>query len=556
MRGQMKHKRGDLTAKEIIKIVFAIIGISLLIYLLAGLYGIFERDNEFKQAKSGLAEIKNAIEYVQKEGRETNFILQSKKGWNLIYFETLGKNLCLCFDSNTNPEECINGNSGICEKLEQPFSLQNSKVDSNSNYFELVPPVTEFKLSKKEDKFVLEVFEKSLKEEEETSYVLEFKGEGKFEVLSEEECKSSLEQRKKDLGIPDKLCYWETMTEVYKDKCENLDEAQIKEIFEKKAEYRKLNNPDWPNLNTDGDFCVPVIYDCDAWKTQVNSDRMNLGKNLYGAFIGSKINKIIINPYYSFNKNFVINSLIIHEGLHSIQSYRDKKLYVGEGEKYSSVATEYDPTSTQTQLEILDIHSDINSKIIDLEDIKQIFDLKLDLKKNDEKEFDILDTLISNIGESGSRIIEPSSFNKSIQEVRNFLERHGRYNQDVAIVLQDIYNLNNEAYIKSVEYAVKGYLGEKREVDARLSEIHRWWFDKTAPKCEVIYTKDKAKEVLNRYLSEKNLDEDYALAQKQLKLLIYLYSGTKFEEEVYNDLVNRLPGLAMNEEEGEIIYYG
>jgi hypothetical protein len=555
MRGQMKNKRGDLTAKEIIKIVFAIIGISLLIYLLAGLYGIFERDNEFKQAKSGLAEIKNAIEYVQKEVRETNFILQSKKGWNLIYFENLGKNLCLCFDSNTNPEECINGNSGICEKLEQPFSLQNSKVDSNSNYFELVPPVTEFKLSKKEDKFILEVFEKSLKEEEETSSILEFKGDGKFEVLSEEECKSGLEQRKKDLGIPDKLCYWETMTEVYKDKCENLDEAQIKEIFEKKAEYRKLNNPDWPNLNTDRDFCVPVIYDCDAWFNKHNGKH----EAVYGSVeIEDKTRTIHLNPFINITKSKA-DFLILHEGLHTIQTFSEKNIL-----DYKGI--------------IFDPHSLVR---IDPE-LKEVWDKSGILRENvlsiaygwRKEESDKLKLLS---GKEGYM----DAFNK-LQEEQILLNKYLTSLKTTAIPI-DIFSFvpeGNSYYYKAktdekfkeatlgLNNFLKGdfdkfrkllkaysYTAEIDELDPRLSEIHRWWFDKTAPNCEIIENSEKAKEVLDKFLKE-DVGVEYAITQEELKDVIIVAKYKGIEQEIYNKLTIRLPGLAMNEEEGEIIYYG
>ena len=107
--------------------------------------------------------------------------------------------------------------------------------------------------------------------------------------------------------------------------------------------------------------------------------------------------------------------------------------------------------------------------------------------------------------------------------------------------------LHEEAFVLKYEYKVKGYVGGKVEVDPRLSEVSRWWLDKTAPNCEIIFDGEKAEEVLNKFLDESNMEEIYFWSQRDLRLLLYIYSGTEFEEEVYNDLITRLPGLAYDD---------
>ena len=424
--------------------------------------------------------------------------------------------------------------------------------------------------------------------------ILEFKGDGTFEVLSEEECKNGLQQRKKDLGIPEKLCYWETMTQVYKDKCTNLNEAQIKEIFEKKAEYRKLNNPDWPNLNTEGDFCVSVIYDCGEWKktgknnlvfgfSNSNSKKENEIDNLEQSKLmgglpsvsGNPSGEIQINPYLKMSKEIVQNTILLHEGLHSIQSRMYENTHLAEGVKYTGISSQYNPMKSVTgQGESLKIQEKMipYTEILaeKLSGVQEAFasemnDIALSSQTQEDKtkKIDELDKQIEelfniqliNIPSPSQRIYDPVELEEYYgKNVKVILEKYNVFDAEAQEAYSKILELNSQAYFLFNEVRIKGYVGEKREVDPRLSEVQRWWLDKTAPNCEVITTKEKAKEVLDKFLVEKNIDEVYRYSQSDLSLLLYVYKGTEFEQEVYDAMINRLPGLAMNENEEDTAY--
>ena len=98
--------------------------------------------------------------------------------------------------------------------------------------------------------------------------------------------------------------------------------------------------------------------------------------------------------------------------------------------------------------------------------------------------------------------------------------------------------------MKNISQTVFVYIGSFTELDPRLSEVHRWWMDKTSPNCEIIETPEKSEEVLRKFLTEKNIDSEYALTQKQLIDFMYVAEKKGIEADITQQLINRLPGLA------------
>jgi len=392
-----------------------------------------------------------------------------------------------------------------------------------------------------------------------------------------EECKETLEKRKKDLEIPEKFCYWKAMTELYDEKCENLDRDQISEIFEKKAAYRKLNNSDWPSLNTDGDFCVEVVYDCEGWMKVKNSRSNPLGFFNKRSDKGSKVNPSIsgnpngemqINPFVPNTKKKILG-FVYHEGLHSVQEKINDETHLAEGEDYDSGVSLGSSQGSEESLylarfselgenmedylrliiDALELTSrDIRSKLIELR--KATRDkaerLQITSKMEDEsKEYFRIDNVAS--FPALAPLQYPEEFNLKINILKDYLSRSDKTNEGVVFAFDEIDKLKREFRVKENEDYYKGYVGERIEVDPRLSEIHRWWLDKTSPSCEIILTKEKAKEVLDKFLSEENIAEEYEATQNEFDQLIFVYEDTQYEQEVYDALVNRLPGLVYDD---------
>ena len=291
--------------------------------------------------------------------------------------------------------------------------------------------------------------------------ILAFKGEGNYEVLSYEECVSGLEQRKSDLEIPEQLCYWEAMTQVYDEKCENLDEADIVEIFQKKAEYRELHNSGWLRLNTQGDFCADVVYDCDQWLDILG----DVDPKKFAFFnFNEQPGKIRINPFLKVDGD-KIKLFLLHEGLHTIQ------------------------------------------ESINPLNLVNVFGV------NPNYDFD--DT---------------------------FYDYYPEF--------KDLDDNSPDYALKNRLYSAWQYVSTSQELDPRLSEVNRWWFDQTVPNCEVIYTSVEFGNVLEDFLSDSNTVEEYELTKQQLNDVLTVAERLGKRDEVWNLFVSRGPGLVYDPNEG------
>lgn len=110
-----------MTLEESLKLVLAIIGIFLLVYLLISLYGILGRKNKIEMAKAMLEEIKGKIDQLQKEGEIKQVLINGPKDWYLVGFNSPipfelcggGAKHCLCFCPESFASSCRD--EGICK---------------------------------------------------------------------------------------------------------------------------------------------------------------------------------------------------------------------------------------------------------------------------------------------------------------------------------------------------------------------------------------------------------------------------------------------------------
>jgi len=385
--------------------------------------------------------------------------------------------------------------------------------------------------------------------------------------------KPDIEQRKKDLGISDKFCYWQAMADLYKEKCEFKDE-EIQAIFDKKKIYREENTPNWAELNDDGDFCVPVIFDYEEYEKQ------EIGLFAAGLWDGEKI---YINPNINWKKGSRgVEYVLIHEGLHSVQKKLDEsKSHLGEGNwnKFSlsnemidsfeagKIIKEICPEMEEVIKESTDKYNllieNMESQIdnlyshkddpngdgkTDTKDVEFIENMTSELFKKQR----ILRNRISNLELISikfcgiytlSGIKDIDNANAVVEYLSKSLdmdENISRKNADFIVRLKKaVY----DSYLQRNQVKVKDYLSYKLELDPRLSEVQRWWLD--VNDCDIIDTKEKAKEALDRFLIEKDIGA-YGQTQSELKILLEVYEKEGREQEVYDALVNRLPGMAMD----------
>ncbi len=79
-----KSKKGNWTLEEFLKLVLAVIGISILFGAATSFAGIFMQDNKLKQAEASLEKIYFAIEEVRNGENQAEVFLESPNKWFIV----------------------------------------------------------------------------------------------------------------------------------------------------------------------------------------------------------------------------------------------------------------------------------------------------------------------------------------------------------------------------------------------------------------------------------------------------------------------------------------
>jgi len=145
-----KQKKGMLLASEVVKLVIALIGISLLIYLLFSLYYTNIHDKELNQAKDTIGRMKDIIQRVNSGGVVSEKLTDvSPSSWEIFSFVGGDKKpnscveencLCICdsvsYDNllwfkDRQLSEC--DNSGVCVIVKNLNKFSNFEIEKPSN---------------------------------------------------------------------------------------------------------------------------------------------------------------------------------------------------------------------------------------------------------------------------------------------------------------------------------------------------------------------------------------------------------------------------------------
>lgn len=121
----MMNKRAEILKSEMLKIILAVIALSLLIILAVKLYGLFIVKTDLEQARATLTELNNKIGTLE-DGEEELFLMTSPLGWYIVSYDSgeaspqacIGKDcLCICEDI-----KACDGR-GVCKPFEEPINL-------------------------------------------------------------------------------------------------------------------------------------------------------------------------------------------------------------------------------------------------------------------------------------------------------------------------------------------------------------------------------------------------------------------------------------------------
>jgi len=182
----MKNKKADFTMEEVVKILLAVISITALIFLAAGLYGIFTKKTDLEQARKSLDEITEMMKGLE-EGGQGQYLVVAPKDWILFVRE---KKLCMCDKSQilgagSNQEkilECMK--NGACEDINYDLKISHICSFYISECIEFNKlPATLF-LDKEKDSVSLNTKE-DLNFEESLGAILEYKKDSNSKTLEE-----------------------------------------------------------------------------------------------------------------------------------------------------------------------------------------------------------------------------------------------------------------------------------------------------------------------------------------------------------------------------------
>ncbi len=150
MKNIINDKKAEMTSEEVVKIILAVIGIGILLYLAWSLYGIFSFKRDIVQAKASLETLYNQIHFVEiGEKNNIEVLIESPNKWWVIAWpyedgvsDELGNKpiqcigdycICLCpipiLESKDNSLENCN-DQGICKSVSKPIMTLDESNDN------------------------------------------------------------------------------------------------------------------------------------------------------------------------------------------------------------------------------------------------------------------------------------------------------------------------------------------------------------------------------------------------------------------------------------------
>jgi len=153
----VKNKNGILMP-ETLKIILAVMGIFLLVYLMYSFYGMFVKTTALKQAEVSLEIIYSEIEKVKGGKEEVEVLLESPKGWWIVAWPHEEKrnekpiqcktDYCVCICEL----KCGDEKKTYCKEVSAEIKTKGVIGDSSVQ----INPLSPIKIYKEIDKIVVE----------------------------------------------------------------------------------------------------------------------------------------------------------------------------------------------------------------------------------------------------------------------------------------------------------------------------------------------------------------------------------------------------------------
>jgi len=128
----MRGKKGFLLGEYTLKIILAVLGIVLLLYVLFSLYTTFSGKRDLEKARASLDYMADFEMNLAKESGKTEFPIQIPRGWIILTYYDTEKGglqcrgvycLCICPEKgwfSEQEEQCVS--KGVCESFDYPVT--------------------------------------------------------------------------------------------------------------------------------------------------------------------------------------------------------------------------------------------------------------------------------------------------------------------------------------------------------------------------------------------------------------------------------------------------
>jgi hypothetical protein len=156
----MKCKKGFLLGEYTLKIIIAVLAISLLVYLLFMVYKSYSEKDDLEKAEALLETLNEKMALAKSNGVQEMVLLEPNK-WVLVSFEKSMEKpkqcydhcVCVCDFQISKKEVTLCNNAGACKNFEDAIDMKNYQIRTNSWWGK--DPVTDITIEFTGGKFVI-----------------------------------------------------------------------------------------------------------------------------------------------------------------------------------------------------------------------------------------------------------------------------------------------------------------------------------------------------------------------------------------------------------------
>lgn len=308
------------------------------------------------------------------------------------------------------------------------------------------------------------------------------------------------------MEVPAKIDFWDLAKQWYESRGMEADEFE--KIKEAKKRYRESRNNDWPDLSDENE--VDVTADENVWKEN--------GVPGAAGHYNNSDNRIEINPVLKYYGKDELERILMHEAMHSAQDLSDVSPNAADVKYTEREYIRQQAFSSSCSEEEFECYCGLLNRI---EKAAQ----------NHEK--------FQDFATEADNLFFVVIFNKRYLN-ESFLRLKGEEeNEELEEDFSELNRLISKRHDNFHKHMAGVYTGSITELDPRLSEIARFWYEKEG---ETISDENTAISALNQFMNG-NVPRKYITTQIEIRGVRDHYTERRKWTEVKKEMIERLVGL-------------